>query len=120
MTKEDALVYGGAEDLKAGAKRNTGVYYWLATQGTKKTQLYAVRNGGAPSKTGFIFEGSTRTYGIRPIVTLNKDVYAEKNNSGEWVLSTLSKGGENNYESTLYDKIVEIINSTLLADVVIE
>jgi hypothetical protein len=120
MTKEDALVYGGAEDLKAGAKRNTGVYYWLATQGTKKTQLYAVRNGGAPSKTGFIFEGSTRTYGIRPIVTLNKDVYAEKNNSGEWVLSTLSKGGENNYESTLYDKIVEIINSTLLAEVVIE
>ena len=120
MTRDDALVYGGAEDLKAGAKRNTGVYYWLATKGTKNTQLYAVRNGGAPSKTGFIFEGSTRTYGIRPVVTLNKDVYAKKNSSGVWVLSSPSKTLENNYENSFYDKIVEIVNSTLLADVVIE
>ena len=120
MTKDDALVYGGAEDLKAGAKRNTGVYYWLATQGSASTQLYGVRNGGAPSKTGFIFDGSGRNYGIRPIVTLKADVYATKNSSGVWVLSIPNKGQEEIADNSMFDKLLEIVNSTLLADFRIE
>ncbi len=120
MTKDDALVYGGAEDLKAGAKRNTGVYYWLATQGSASTQLYGVRNGGAPSKTGFIFDGSGRNYCIRPIVTLKADVYATKNSSGVWVLSIPNKGQEEIADNSMFDKLLEIVNSTLLADFRIE
>ena len=116
MTRDDALVYGGAEDLKAGAKRNTGVYYWLATQGSATTQLYGVRNGGAPSKTGFIFDGSGRNYGIRPIVTLKSNVYATKNSSGVWVLSVPTKEQQETPENSMFDKLIEIVNSTLLAD----
>ena len=116
MNLQDALSYGGKEDKNAGAQRNTGVYYWLATAGSSTNQIYGVRNAGAPSVAGFVYEGSDYNQGIRPIVTLKSGLYAKKNSSGIWVLSTTSKGELITSSTSLYDRILDIVNSTLIIE----
>ncbi len=117
MNYNDAMSYGPITDATANSKRNVGVVYWLATPATKDVNLYAVRNSASSSLAGKIFEGNYLNSGIRPIVTLKSTVYVKKNSSGSYDLSTTAKDFENEeFENSMYDKLVEIINSTLLAD----
>ena len=121
MDYNDAMSYGNNSNASANAKRNVGVVYWLATQGTKTNNLYAVRNSSSSSLAGQVFEGNYQTLGVRPIVVLKAGVYATKNSSGTWDLSVVTKDyDEEGNENSVYDKIIEIINSTLLADLEID
>lgn len=121
MDYNDAMTYGANNNSAANAKRNVGVVYWLATAGTKTNTLYAVRNSASTSLAGQVFEANYQTLGVRPIVVLNSNVYATKNSSGSYDLSIVLKDYDNDtMENSMYDKIIEIINSTLLADLKID
>ena len=123
MNYNDARIYGSDKDAAASSKRNVGVVYWLATKANKDTTLWAVRNNASSALAGQIFEGNLQTYGMRPIVTLKSTVYVEKTSNGSYNLFTGAKGAEDittDSSNSMYDKLVEIVNSTLLADFEIE
>jgi hypothetical protein len=120
MNYNDARIYGSDKDATACKKRNVGVVYWLATKASKDTTLYAVRNNASSALAGQIYEGNLNNFGMRPIVTLKATVYVEKTSNGSYNLYTSSKGMEEESSNSMYDKLIEIVNSTLLADFVVE
>ncbi len=122
MDYNDAMSYGNNSNASANAKRNIGVVYWLASQGTKNVNMYAVRNNASSALAGQVYEGNYLNSGIRPIVLLKSTIYVKKNSSGTYDLSTTAKdaGLAEEVEDTMHDKLVEIVGSTLLADFVIE
>ena len=121
MDYNDAMSYGANNNAAANNKRNVGVVYWLATQGTKTNNLYAVRNGASSSLYGQVYEANYQTLGVRPVVVLKTNVYAVQNASGSWDLSVLTKDyDDDTLDNSMLDKIIEIINSTLLADLEID
>jgi len=122
MDYNDAMSYGNNSNATANAKRNVGVVYWLASQGTKNVNMYAVRNNASVTLAGQVYEGNYLNSGIRPIVLLKSTIYVKKNSSGTYDLSTTAKGAgiDEEVEDTMHDKLIEIVGSTLLADFVIE
>ena len=121
MDYNDAMSYGDNNNSTANAKRNVGVVYWLATQGTSTNNLYAVRNSAATNLKGQVYQANYQTLGVRPIVVLNSNVYATKNASGSYDLSIVLKDYDSDtMENSMYDKILEIVTSTLLADLKID